>query len=364
MVGAVANVNERIAGLTPYQPGKPAEELARESGVQDIVKLASNENPRGPGPRVRAAIERICPELSRYPDGSGHRLKRALAARLKVAAERITLGNGSNDVLELCARVALSPGSEGIVDEHGFVVYRLAIVAAHGQLVAVPSRDWGHDLDAMLERVTAATRIVFIANPNNPTGTWVSEAALKRFLEALPARVWVVLDEAYREYVSVPGYPDGIRLQVEHPNLIVTRTFSKIHGLAGLRIGYGVSSPEYADLMNRIRQPFNTSSVALAAAEAALGDAEFVAASRAMNTAGMAQLKAGLERLGVPTIASIGNFVTLHCGRPALPIHEALLARGVIVRPLANYGMPDHLRVSIGLAGENERFLDALAAVL
>lgn len=364
MAGVAANVNERLAELSPYQPGKPIEELARETGIEDVVKLASNENPRGPGPAVRAAIERATAELSRYPDGSGHRLKGALAAHLNVAEAQITLGNGSNDVLELAARVALSPGTEAIVDAHCFVVYPLAVVGAHGQLVVVPSKDWGHDLDAMLKRVNEATRIVFIANPNNPTGTWTSRPALERFLGALPARVWVVLDEAYREYVSEPAYPDGIALQASHPNLIVTRTFSKIHGLAGLRIGYSVSSPAFADLMNRIRQPFNASSLALAAAEAALADTDFVASSTALNAAGMAQLEAGLKRLGVPFIPSLGNFITLHCQRPALPVYEALLERGVIVRPVANYGMAEHLRVTIGLEAENERFLDALGAVL
>ena len=364
MAGVAANVNERLAELSPYQPGKPIEELARETGIEDVVKLASNENPRGPGPAVRAAIERAAADLSRYPDGSGHRLKGALAAHLNVAEAQITLGNGSNDVLELAARVALSPGTEAIVDAHCFVVYPLAVVGAHGRLVVVPSKDWGHDLDAMLKRVNEATRIVFIANPNNPTGTWTPRPALERFLGALPARVWVVLDEAYREYVSEPAYPDGIALQASHPNLIVTRTFSKIHGLAGLRIGYSVSSPAFADLMNRIRQPFNASSLALAAAEAALADTDFVASSTALNAAGMARLEAGLKRLGVPYIPSLGNFITLHCQRPALPVYEALLERGVIVRPVANYGMAEHLRVTIGLEAENERFLDALGAVL
>ena len=364
MAGVAANVNERLAELSPYQPGKPIEELARETGIEDVVKLASNENPRGPGPAVRAAIERAAAELSRYPDGSGHRLKGAVAAHLNVAEAQITLGNGSNDVLELAARVALSPGTEAIVDAHCFVVYPLAVVGAHGRLVVVPSKDWGHDLDAMLKRVNEATRIVFIANPNNPTGTWTPRPSLERFLGALPARVWVVLDEAYREYVSEPAYPDGIALQASHPNLIVTRTFSKIHGLAGLRIGYSVSSPAFADLMNRIRQPFNASSLALAAAEAALVDTDFVASSTALNAAGMAQLEAGLKRLGVPFIPSLGNFITLHCQRPALPVYEALLERGVIVRPVANYGMAEHLRVTIGLEAENERFLDALGAVL
>ncbi len=359
-----ANINARVAGLTPYQPGKPIEELTRELGISDVVKLASNENPRGPGPAVRAAIERAATDLSRYPDGSGYRLKRALGAHLGVPPEQITLGNGSNDVLELAARVAISPGTEGIVDAHGFVVYPLAVVAAHGQLVTAPSRDWGHDLDAMLDRITAATRIVFLANPNNPTGTWVRERALTAFLRAIPESVWVVLDEAYCEYVSEPDYPDGIRLLASHPNLIVTRTFSKIHGLAGLRVGYSVSTAAFADLMNRIRQPFNTSSMGLAAAEAALDDADFTATSRAMNDAGMLQLTGGLDTLGIDRIPSIGNFVTFDCARVALPVYEALLARGIIVRPVANYGMPHHLRASIGLPEENERLLQALREVL
>ncbi len=359
----VANINARVAGMTPYQPGKPIEELARELGLADIVKLASNENPRGPGPAVRAALERAAADLSRYPDGSGYRLKAALSEHLAVPPEQITLGNGSNDVLELAARVAISPGAEGIVDEHAFVVYPLAVAAAHGTLVTVPSCRFRHDLDAMRSRITDATRIVFVANPNNPTGTWVAEAELTAFLDAVPRSVWVVLDEAYSEYVSEPDYPDGIRLVARYPNLVVTRTFSKIHGLAALRIGYGVSAPGFADLMNRIRQPFNTSSLALAAAEAALGESEFVETSRALNAAGMRQLTEGLDALGFERIPSIGNFVTFHCGREAMPLYEALLRRGVIVRPVANYGMPSHLRVSVGLPEENERFLRALRDV-
>ena len=359
-----ANINARVAGLTPYQPGKPIEELTRELGISDVVKLASNENPRGPGPAVRAALERAATDLSRYPDGSGYRLKRALGAHLGVPPEQITLGNGSNDVLELAARVAISPGTEGIVDAHGFVVYPLAVAAAHGQLVTAPSRDWGHDLDAMLDRVTAATRIVFLANPNNPTGTWVRERALTAFLRAIPESIWVVLDEAYYEYVSEPDYPNGIRLLPSYPNLIVTRTFSKIHGLAGLRVGYSVSTAAFADLMNRIRQPFNTSSMGLAAAEAALGDRDFTATSRAMNDAGMLQLTGGLDALGIDRIPSIGNFVTFDCARVAMPVYEALLARGIIVRPVANYGMPNHLRASIGRPEENERLLQALREVM
>ena len=357
------NINERAAGLTPYQPGKPIEEVTRELGLVDVVKLASNENPRGPGPRVRAAIEGAVDNISRYPDGGGYRLKQALSDRLRVGADRITLGNGSNDVLELAARVAISPGTEGIFDAHCFVVYPGAVAAAHGIPTPVPSKNWGHDLDAMRERITASTRIVFIANPNNPTGTWIDHDSLVRFLQAIPNTVWVVLDEAYREYVGHADYPDGVRLQTAFPNLIVTRTFSKIHGLAGLRIGYSVSNPKFADLMNRIRQPFNASSVALAAGEAALADDEFVATSKAINEAGMEQITAGLDALGLGYIPSIGNFVTMDCGREAAPIYDALLAKGVIVRPLANYKMPSHLRVSIGLPEENETFLAALREV-
>jgi len=357
------NINERVTGLTPYQPGKPIEEVTRELGVVDVVKLASNENPRGPGPRVRAAIEGTVRNLSRYPDGGGYRLKRVLSERLGVGTDHITLGNGSNDVLELAARVAISPGTLGVFDAHCFVVYPGAVVGAHGVPIATPSKHWGHDLDAMRECITASTRIVFIANPNNPTGTWIDHDSLVAFLEALPQTVWVVLDEAYCEYVARTDYPDGVRLQAAFPNLIVTRTFSKIHGLAGLRIGYSVSSPEFADLMNRIRQPFNASSVALAAAEAALADDAFVTTSKAINDDGMEQIVAGLEALSFDYIPSIGNFVSMDCGRDAAPVYNALLEKGVIVRPLANYDMPRHLRVSIGLAEENETFLAALREV-
>ena len=358
----LANVNESVAALNPYQPGKPIEELARERGIDDAVKLASNENPRGPGPLVRRALAEAVDDLSRYPDGSGFRLKNALAAKLGVATEQITLGNGSNDVLELAARVAISPGANGVVDEHAFVVYPLAIQGAGGVVKRAPSKNWGHDLDAMAGAVDDDTRIVYIANPSNPTGTWVDDAAFGRFLDAVPSRVWVVLDEAYAEYVSTPTYPNGIGLLDAHPNLVVTRTFSKIHGLAALRIGYGVSSPAFADLLNRLRQPFNANSLALAAAEAALGDADYAAQSRRLNADGMAQLERGLEALGLEWIPSIANFVSFDvgAGRDALAVYEALLNDGVIVRPVANYGMPRHLRVTIGLPEENARFLAAL----
>ena len=359
------NINAAVAGIAAYQPGKPIEELERERGILDAVKLASNENPRGSSPKAFAAL-RSAASLCRYPDGNGVRLKSALANHLGVTTDRITLGNGSNDVLELASRVAVSPGSNGVMDQYGFLVYPLAVTAAGGIARKVPSKDWTHDPAALAAAIDENTRIVYVANPNNPTGTWVREAALDQFLRNVPRHVWVVLDEAYAEYVTEPDYPDGMRLAATHPNLVVTRTFSKIHGLAALRVGYSVSSPEFADWMNRIRQPFNVGSLGLAAAEAALEDADFVADSRRLNTAGMATVEAGLASLGLDWIPSIGNFITFHvgAGRDAMAIYDALLNEGVIVRPVANYEMPQHLRVTIGLEAENARFLRALERAL
>lgn len=361
-----ANVNAAVTGIAPYMPGKPIEELERERGIANAVKLASNENPRGPAASVRRALTVAAAHLSRYPDGGGSRLKAALTEHLGVAPERITLGNGSNDVLELAARVAISPGTAGVMDERCFVVYPLAVTAANGVVRRVPSQDWGHDLDALARAIDENTRIVFLANPNNPTGTWVDATSLARFLEAVPRRVWVVLDEAYIEYVTASDFPNGVRLAEKHPNLVVTRTFSKVYGLAALRVGYAVSSPEFAELMNRIRQPFNVGALGLAAAEAALGDVDFVAESRRGNTEGMAVLERGFAALDLAWIPSIANFVAFDvgAGRDALAVYNALLAQGVIVRPVANYGMPRHLRVSIGLPDENARFLVALERAL
>ncbi len=356
--------NRDVLTLQPYQVGKPIEELTRELGVTDVIKLASNENPRGPGPAVHAALARAATTLSRYPDGSGYRLKQALARHLGVSGPQITLGNGSNDVLELVAGIALSPGNEGVVSEHAFVVYPLAVISHGGKLVTVPARECTHDLDAMARAITRATRIVFVANPNNPTGTWVGRNALTRFLDRVPPHVIVVLDEAYFEYLQHPDYPNGIELQSRYPNLVVTRTFSKVYGLAGMRVGYGVSHPDIADLLNRVRQPFNVSALALECAEAALGDVEYVRTSIEINNAGMEQLRRGLDQLGIAHIPSGGNFLCIDVRRPAGPIYDALLRLGVIVRPVAGYGMPNHLRVTVGLREENARFLDALAHVL
>ena len=363
---APANVNAAVTTIAPYTPGKPIEELERERGITGAVKLASNENPRGPSASVRRALRSAMEGIARYPDGGGTRLKAALAEHLGVERERITLGNGSNDVLELAARVAISPGTGGVMDERCFVVYPLAVAAANGVVRRVPSQGWGHDLDAMAGAVDERTRIVFLANPNNPTGTWVDEVSLRRFLRAVPREVWVVLDEAYIEYVTAPDFPNGLRLADEHPNLVVTRTFSKVYGLAALRVGYAVSAPDFAELMNRIRQPFNVGTLGLVAAEAALGDGDYVAESRRLNTEGMAAVARGLDALGLEWIPSIANFLTFDvgAGRDAMAVYNALLDQGVIIRPVANYGMPRHLRASIGLAEENARFLEALEAAL
>ena len=359
-----APVNPQIAGLMAYQPGKPIEELTRELGITDIIKLASNENPRGPGPLVREALTRAGGTLSRYPDGNGYSLKRNLASHLQVDENQLTLGNGSNDVLEQAAKIALTPGAEAIVAAHSFVVYRLAVTSCNGTLITTPAQDYGADLKAFLAAVTENTAIVFLANPNNPTGTWVGENELVDFLEAIGPGVWVVLDEAYWEYVDEPGYPDGSKLLERYANLIVTRTFSKIHGLAALRIGYGISSPLAADLMNRVRQPFNVNSLALAAAEAALKDQEFTATSREMNKTGKQYLRDGLDKLGLGYIRSAANFLCVDVGMESMPVYDALLKKGVIVRPVAEYGLPHHLRVTVGLPEENERFLDTLGRVL
>jgi histidinol-phosphate aminotransferase len=353
-----------IASLKPYQPGKPIEELTRELGISDAIKLASNENPRGPGPLTLQALQGALGALSRYPDGGGFRLKQALAEYLGVNEDQLTLGNGSNDVLDLAARITLIAGSEAIVSEHAFVVYRLAVASCGCKLVEVPALDFGADLDGILHAVTEQTAIIFLANPNNPTGTWVDESRLTEFLDTLPQRVWVVLDEAYAEYVDAPGYPDGLALQRRYPNLIVTRTFSKIHALAALRIGYSVSTPEVADLLNRARQPFNINALALAGAEAAIADQEFVSTSRQMNRDGMRQLVAGIDGLGLAHIPSVANFVTVEMPSDAGAIYQRLLHEGVIVRPVAEYGLPRHLRISVGLPEENQRFLESVTRVL
>jgi len=356
--------NKGVQGLQPYQPGKPVEELERELGISNIVKLASNENPLGPSPKALDAIREVMPELTRYPDGNAFRLKQAIADKLGVEINQITLGNGSNDVLELIARAYLTAHSASMYSQHAFAVYPIVTQAIGAQHIAVPAVNWGHDLDAMAEAITDKTRVIFVANPNNPTGTWLSEKAVRAFLDKVPERIIVVLDEAYTEYVDQPDFPDGISLLTDYPNLVVTRTFSKAYGLAGLRIGYSVSHPQVADILNRIRQPFNANMLAQEAAIAALSDDEYLAKSVQVNAEGMAYLEAEFKRLGLDYIPSVGNFISVDVGQPAGPVDQALLQEGVIVRPVAPYQMPNHLRVSIGTMEENRRFIEALEKVL
>lgn len=353
-----------IRALQPYQPGKPVSELQRELGISEIIKLASNENPLGPSARALAAAQAALSELTRYPDGSGFALKAALAERHAVDLDRITLGSGSSELLELIARVLLSADDEVIHSQHAFLLYPLITQIAGGRSVVVPAQDWGHDLDAMAAAVGERTKLIYIANPNNPTGTWVGRAALQRFLDQVPSRVVVVLDEAYYEYAAAADvdYPsDTIDWIDRYPNLMVTRTFSKGFGLAALRVGYAICQPALADLLNRVRPPFNVTSVGLAAAAAVLEDSDYLQRSIAINRDGLAQLFTGFAQLGLPAIRSIGNFIAVDMGQPAAPLYQQLLQAGVIVRPIAGYEMPHHLRVSVGLPAENARLLTALA---
>lgn len=355
-----------IQGLSPYVPGKPIEELARELALNpaDIVKLASNENPLGASPKVTAAIAAALPELTRYPDGSGFELKQKLADRYAVSPAQVTLGNGSNDVLDLVARAWLAPGRNAVFSEHAFAVYPISTIAAGAECRSVPAKNYAHDLVAMAAAVDSNTAVVFIANPNNPTGTWFNQEALESFLSQIPESVLVVLDEAYIEYAADSDLPDGMAYLARYPNLLVSRTFSKAYGLAALRVGYAISSAQIADVLNRVRQPFNVNSLALTAACAALDDADYLEHSRQLNTQGMQQLEEGLQALGLSWIPSRGNFIAVDFKRDAAPINQALLGQGVIVRPVAGYGMPTFLRVSIGTSEENQRFLDALTLVL
>ncbi|MEN8259273.1 MAG: histidinol-phosphate transaminase [Pseudomonadota bacterium] len=354
-----------VQGLQPYQPGKPVSELERELGIKNIIKLASNENPLGPSPRVLDVIRGALGDLARYPDGSGFSLKDVLASNLNIGTGQITLGNGSNDVLEMVARTFLSPGEEAVFSRHAFAVYPIVTQAVGARArVASATPDYGHDLEAMAALVGERTRVVFIANPNNPTGTYLERGALNRFLAALPERVVCVVDEAYFEYVEAEDYPDCVPWVENYSNLVVTRTFSKAYALAGLRVGYAVSNLEIADLLNRVRQPFNVNSLALLAAEAALRDQDHLARSIELNRLGLRQLNEGLGAMGLRVLPSVGNFVCVDVDRAAAPVYQDLLRQGVIVRPVANYELPNHLRVTVGTQAENDSFIEALAAVL
>ena len=353
-----------VQQLIPYKAGKPIEELERELGLTQIIKLASNENPLGPSKLALAAIQQALPELALYPDGSGFMLKQALATKYAVDANQITLGNGSNELLELVARAFLAPECEVVFSQHAFAVYPLVTQAVGAKAVVVPAKDYGHDLEAMAQAITSKTRVVFIANPNNPTGTLLPQEDVERFIGSLPDTVICVLDEAYFEFVNQTEAVNSIAWLQKFPNLIVTRTFSKAYGLAGLRVGYSLTCPEIADILNRVRQPFNNNTLALVAAEAALGDLEHLNNTISNNSQGMQLLTDGFKALSLEWIPSAGNFVSVNVKREGLPIYEALLRKGVIVRPVANYEMPNFLRISIGTSAENNLFLEALGDVL
>jgi len=352
-----------VAALTPYQPGKPLRELEREYGIENAVKLASNENPLGPSPAAMLAVRQAVTELNRYPEGNAPDLKAALALHLGISKGQLVLGNGSNEILELLVRVFAGPGRSVVFSRYAFAVYPLLSLAVGATLIEVPDQQWGHDLQAMCAAITEDTRLVFIANPNNPTGTWLAASDLQQFLRAVPEHVIVVLDQAYIEYVQEPDYPECVDWLEEFPQLILTRTFSKVYGLAGLRLGYSLSSPQLADLLNRARQPFNTNHLAQVAATAALGDTEFVARSVELNQQQGQRVCVALAKRGIAYIPSVGNFVSFRMDE-AERVCEKLLQQGVIVRPMAGYKMSDYLRLTYGLPDENSRFLQALDQAL
>jgi histidinol-phosphate aminotransferase len=357
-----------VRTLAPYVPGKPIEELERELGITDIIKLASNENPFGPGPLALAAMQRALVDSWLYPDGSGHILKHKLAAKLGVDVSQITLGNGSNDVLVLLAEAFLRPGLEAVFSQYAFAVYPIAVQATGATGVIVPAlpadhaMPLGHDLAAMARAINSRTRVVFVANPNNPTGTWVGARELEEFIAAVPAQVLVALDEAYFEYTVGTGLQNGVEWLRRYPNLVVFRTFSKAYGLAGVRVGYAISHATVADMLNRVRQAFNVSAVGLAGAAAALDDTAHVAAAVNVAIAERARVSARLAQSGTRVIPSAGNFLLLHAGADARRRFDALLHQGIIVRPVTNYQLPEHLRVTLGTVQQNERFLRAWEA--
>lgn len=353
-----------VTNLKPYVPGKPISELERELGIRDSVKLASNENPLGCSEKAKAAMLDEMADVALYPDGGGVELRAALAEKHAIDPNRITLGNGSNDVLDMIARVFLAPGYESLFSQYAFAVYPISSQAVGATLNIAPAKDYGHDLEEMANRVGDKTRVVWIANPNNPTGTWLNGEELEGFIAALPANVIVVVDEAYIEYVDEPDYPDASQWLDKYPNLIVTRTFSKSYGLASLRVGYGLAHADITDLLNRVRQPFNVNSMALAAARAALEDQAFIQESVEMNRKGMQQLTSAFDAMGLEYIPSVGNFVTVDVGRPAGEVDQALLRAGCITRPVANYGLPNHLRITVGAEADNQRVLAALKEAL
>jgi histidinol-phosphate aminotransferase len=357
-------VPPHIAAIQPYVPGKPMAELERELGLTSTIKLASNENPLGPSAKVLKALRAHLAEINRYPDGGAFELTRALAAKLEVPPGAILLGNGSNEVIDIAVRTFVRPGEQVVSAAGAFVVYQLATQAAGAENVVVPMREHTHDLAAMAAAVTDRTRMVFVANPNNPTGTWVAERAVERFLDALPAGVIAVFDEAYREYVTRRGFPDTLAHVRAGRPVFCLRTFSKAYGIAGLRIGYLVGPPGHVAEMNKVREPFNTNHLAQVAALAALADERHLGRVVRLNRRERARLAAEFTALGLDVVPSEANFLLVGVHRDGAALYQELLRRGVIVRPVANYGYPRHLRISVGLPEENDRLLAALREAL
>lgn len=356
---------DHIAPLAPYEPGKPIEDVEREFGLTGSIKLASNENPLGPSPRAVEAMRAAAERVHRYPDGGGHYLRRALSERLGVAVEQLVLGAGSTDLIDLAARTFLAPGDNAVISENAFIMYRLSVQAANGAMKMVPMREHTHDVLAMARAADERTKILYIANPNNPTGTFVNRETLAAFFAAVPKDVVIVLDEAYRDYITDPSYPmDALSYLGKGYRLLALRTFSKSHGLAGLRVGYGISTPEVVNAINRVRSPFNVSSVAQAAALAALDDEEHVRKSRENNEAGKAFLAREFRRLGLEFLPTVANFFLVFTPCEGVKVFQDLQPLGVIVRPMGGWGYPNAVRVSIGTPEQNARLVGALEKVL
>lgn len=355
--------NAAVRSLKPYQPGKPISELERELGIQHAIKLASNENPLGASKRVHAAIQEAIADIHVYPDGSSFTLKKTLAEHYHIQPNQITLGNGSDNIIELIIKTFLSAADTAIISQYAFLTISLLIQAIGAKAIVVPAKAYGHDPVAMVQAIQPNTRLLFMVNPNNPTGTHINAEAFEKMMQAIPPHIVVVVDEAYVEYVTLPNFPDTIDLLSRHPNLIILRTFSKAYGLAGLRLGYAISSAEIADLLNRVRLPFNVNLFANAAGIAAIQDQAHIQASRDLNTAGLAQLNEGLSALNLQTIPSAANFVTVNVG-DGEAIYQQLLRLGVIVRPLTPYHLPAHIRISTSHAADNARCLQALKETL
>ena len=360
----------QIKDLHPYSPGKPVEELERELGISHAFKLASNENPLGCSKGVSKAIAKAAANIELYPDANAFYLKQKLAEKLGIGSDQITIGNGSNDVLDLIARTFLDASASAVFSEYAFMVYSMVTQAcgAESRIAAANSESHGqplgHDLEAMLSKISDNTRLVFVANPNNPTGTWLESDELFHFISSVPDNIAIVIDEAYFEYVELEAYPDSLEWIRNFPNLIVTRTFSKIYGLAGLRVGYCISSPELCNLFNRVRQPFNGNSLGLAAACAALDDETFVETSRRVNRIGLERLQSWFDQRKIGYLPSAGNFLTVKFGERSSQINQQLMQRGIIVRPVGNYGMPDYLRISVGTEEQLESMFTILDEIL